>query len=61
VPDGGSNIVRSLPVPTLRRAIPCPKFAQAQAFVLYNPWSTGQEGFEHSLITSTDKSPSQWQ
>jgi hypothetical protein len=36
----------------LRRAIRCPKFAQAQAFVLHNPRSTGQERFEHSLITS---------
>ncbi len=40
-------------VPTLRRAIRCPKFAQAQVFVLHNPMSTGQEGSEHSLITST--------
>src|ERR1019366_10339670 len=49
----GSKIVSSLPAPTLRRAIRHPKFAQAQAFVLHNPRSTGQEGFEQSLITST--------
>src|ERR1035438_5746543 len=39
----------------LRRAAPHPKFAQAQAFVPHSPMSTGQEGFEHSLITSTEK------
>jgi hypothetical protein len=52
----GSNNVSSLPAPTLRRAIRHPKFAQALAFVLHDPRSTRQEGFEHSLITSTLKS-----
>ncbi len=51
----GSNIVRSLPVPTLRRAIRRPKFAQAQAFVLHNPRSTGQEG--SNIVSSLHSLP----
>jgi hypothetical protein len=49
----GSNIVPSLPEPTLRRAAWHPNLAPTRVFVLQNPRSAAQEGFEHSSITST--------
>ena len=42
----GSNMVPSLPEPTLGNAAWCPKLAPTHVFVLQNPRSTGQEGFE---------------
>jgi hypothetical protein len=50
----GSNVVPLLPVPTLRGATRRPKFAAIRIITLYYPRSAGQEGFEHSPITSTD-------
>jgi hypothetical protein len=44
----GSNIVSSLPAPSLRRARRRPKFARSQAFVLHNPRSTGPGGVRTS-------------
>lgn len=57
----GSNVVPSLPLSTLPRAARHPDHPSVQTFGRHKPRSTGQEGFEHTPITSTEKARSEGQ
>ena len=51
--EEGSNVVPSLPLPTVRREPKRPNSAPTETFTTHHPRSAAQEGFEHSRITST--------